>query len=711
MTSIRQQNPLARAFLLSILTVVSAVGLAGCSGGGEDAKTCEPTVGTGEESGGYTDGAGQGGGAGDSGDAGPGLGKFQNAIVAVELVDGSLRSAEIDRTRGVVKISLCGYDKPVHLKVSGKPDNSSQYYDESLRKYVPFPAGQEMHAVVSKFTKNVGITALTDAAWYYIQASHGLDGWKTAVNVDEANGKIKDVFNSYLPKDLQIADITRLPELLSESTGTVEDNAAGNGKYGIVTSGLARAAGLLLQPGAEPNFDTGKLIAKQLGRDLCDGKLDYTACDGKPFFAESEMPAYLPAQLGEFLNAGIGDIAAKCGSEDMEANSLRIVGAKLETSFPYGRAASALEYSKPLYSKRTPMWLLRNDGKVFFWTNQGADPELYEGLKSESFRQLFSQGPLLGATTGGKVYSRDAIAPVDDALPRKEWSAKRPSVTEQPNYFGASTIATMETIMSDALPQFHWWSTYQLIARKGNGEAYIDPRENWGFSGRLDPLGVSKVSSIGVTNGWGMDQEGYFAVTVDGKVFSKGYNFGGQLGLPGMDDAAPSRITVPTQITFPENDVFIVSVAGRQLGAYALDRDGKVWSWGDDAADVQLTRSRTPVRIQEFDTYAPVRQIECAHMRQCAAISKTGEMLVWGTFYKKSVDDVPENTSMDGEKKIYRIVSVDLEGHRVIYIGSSGWTVYGVRDDGQIVVFPTTPEERVFLQPPVAANRSGTCMN
>ncbi len=712
MNCMQPPNTSARALFLSILTLVASVGMAGCqSGGGSDTDACQPVVVTGDQSGGYTDGSGDGSDGEGSGDAGPGLGKFQNAIVVVQLADGTERSAEIDPTRGVVKMSLCGYDKPVHLKVVGKPDGSSTYYDESLRKYAPFPAGQEVHAVVSRFTKNIGITVLTDAAWYYLLATHGPEGWKTAANVDEANARIRDVFNSYLPKDLQIADITRLPELLSEKTGTVENNATGNGKYGIVTSGLARAAGLLLQPGEDQNFDAGKVIARQLGRDLCDGKLDFTACDGKPFFAESERPAYLPAQFGEFLNAGIGDIAAKCGSESMEASSLRIVGAKIETSFPYARVESALEYARPLYSKRSPMWLLRNDGKVFFWANQSATPELYEGLKSESFRQLFAQGPLLGATTGGKVFSRETIVPTDAALPRKEWLAKTPSVTEQPNYFGVSTVATMETIMSDPLPQYHWWSTFQLIARKGNGDAYIDPRDNWNFSGRLEPMPMSKVSSVAVTNGWGMDHDGYFAVTVDGKVFAKGFNFAGQLGLP---EGAPQRVTVPTQLTFSEagKDVFIVSVTGRQLGAYALDRDGRVWSWGDYASYAPSTGSMTPVRKPQFDPHAPVRQIECAHMRQCAAISKSGEMLVWGTFYKKSVDDVPENTSMDPEKKIYKdIVTVDLEGHRVIYIGSSGWNVYGVRDDGKIIVFPTTPEERVFLTPNVAANRSGTCMN
>lgn len=691
---------------LASLIVIAAV-LAGCGAGSAD-SSCQASVAAGDPTGGYTDGGdGDGGGGGaNSGDAGPGLGKFKNALVVVETESGVLPAAEIDETRGVVKISLCGYLKPVHVKVIGKPDGSSSYYDESKKGYGPFPAGAEMHAVVPGFTKNIGITILTDAAWYYLKEKYGEDGWKSAANVDEANLAIRDFFNSYLPEQLRIADITRLPELLSEDTTKVE--ATNNGKYGIVTSGLARAAGLLLRPGEPQDFDAGIIMARQLGRDLCDGKLDYTACDGKPFFSASEKPAYLPAQFAEFLNAGIGDIAARCGSAATEASSLRIVAAKVETSFPYGAVESALEFSKPLYSKRTPIWLLRNDGKVFFWSHRDATPELHEKLQGESFRQLFPQGPLLGATYTGKVFSRAPLEPIDSARVRSEWLAKSPDVLEQPEYFGVSTVATMETIMSDDNPTFHWWSTFQLIARQRDGEAYIDPRDNWSFSGHLSQIGVSNVSSVAVTNGWGLDQEAYFAVTTDGKVFAKGYGYGGQLGLPDMKD--PWRVDEPTALTFPQSNVFIVSVAGRQLGAYALDRDGGVWSWGDDTSDIQFTRSHTPVKLPEFDAYAPIRQIECAHMRQCAAISKNGEMLVWGTFYEKSVDEVPVDSSMEAYKKSYGIFPVGLDGHRIIYIGSNGWTVYGVRDDGKLVVFPSTPESPLVLDPPVQANLSGSCV-
>jgi len=63
--------------------------------------------------------------------------------------------------RGVVHVKLKSYGGPVRFTVRGKADGSTTYYDEAVKKFVAYPAGAELNAVVREVRQERGITILT----------------------------------------------------------------------------------------------------------------------------------------------------------------------------------------------------------------------------------------------------------------------------------------------------------------------------------------------------------------------------------------------------------------------------------------------------------------------------------------------------------------------------------------------------------------------
>jgi photosystem II stability/assembly factor-like uncharacterized protein len=250
-----------------------------------------------------------GGDAGDSasGDGGPGLGRLRNALVRVELADGRVAGeAQVDAVRGVVHVRLSNYAGPVRFTARARADGSTTYYDEAAARFVPYPPGSELNAVVPRFDKNVGITILTEAAWRYLVTRHGADGWKDPARVSEANAVVRDDFNRFVPPEFRVADITRLPYLLGDDTpdGGIADTP--NGRYGVVLSGLGVAAGLFRPADPAPVLR----LAAQMPLDYCDGVLDGT-CNGVPVAGDPADAAYAVAQLPAQLETGVQRIAER----------------------------------------------------------------------------------------------------------------------------------------------------------------------------------------------------------------------------------------------------------------------------------------------------------------------------------------------------------------------------------------------------------------
>jgi hypothetical protein len=603
----------------------------------------------------FSGGGGGGGGGGDGGGGGAGgagggaLGQFLDAIVRVERTDGSLLGQNVtDAEKGLVTIVPCRYSGPLRITVRGKDDGSSQYYEESLRAYAPFPPGIEMNAVVPSLTKNVGITILTEGAWQYLKVKYGPDGWKNPAYIAEANEAVRKEFNRFLPAGLQVTDITRLPVLLNDRTGTASIEATPNGKYGVVNSGLARAGGLMLHEDVLNREGKAVLkLAQQMGADLCDGVID-GFCQDTPVFADSKDAAYLTQQLGEFLNAGVGDIATSCGNADIEQSSLRIVQVKVDV--PGTPFSGGYEYRED-----TPIYLLRNDGKVFRWPSRSQPVEPYR--HDLTFAQLYPASRLLGRLLDGRSVSLSGDISTDP---------------------GPTAVAGIDDSFS---------SSYQVIARLPDGSVLTIDRT--GLATTVP--GLRDVARVAIARG-GAGRPGYFALTTDGSLYAWGDNAAGQLGLGKSQDELGWQPT-PALVSFPSKPSTgkpptIVSVAGRIFGAFAIDSDGEAWGWGSDLPEGGGTPiSTSPQLLSSFDQSKPVRQIECAAFAVCAALSERGEVTVWG----------------------YPGASVPLDGRRTVFIGAAGLAVYGLLDDGSLALFPGYADAQIVPPGITAATSSGNC--
>ena len=613
---------------------------------------------------GGTGGDAAGSGGGDGAGTGGSLGQFVNALVRVERNDGSLLGQAVtDSDKGLVTIVPCRYQGALHISVRAKPDGSTQYYEESTRQYVAFPVGTVINAVVPNLDKNVGITVLTEAAWNYLGAKYGADGWKTTAHITEASEAVRKEFNRFLPLRMQIEDITRLPVLLNDKTPNNTIDATKNGIYGVVNSGLARAAGLLRVGDASAALR----IVQQMGADLCDGLID-GKCNGKPVVGDSSELAYLVPQLAEFLNTGVGDIATNCGTAATEIGSLRVVQMKVN-----GSAQGA-------YTDTTPIWLLRNDGQLFYWLDRNTAPVPYAtGLR---FRQLMASGPLLGVDTQGVAYLNPArnrfVTPVDVSV----------APVPVPSYRGVSSVAAHDPTKAD--------QHFLQVSRLEDGQAYVaDPaitQNNIDITRPPTAVGLRSVVRLGV----GIPGA-YYAVTSDGSLFSWGTNFGGQLGL-GLTETQQPSVSAPTLVRFP-GGTSMASVSGHWDGAFAIDSSGSIWGWGNlyEAEAVLPAETPTPVKILSLEQYGPFSQIECGDFGVCLSLTRTGDLVGWGRF-------LCSGCGLSAPTK------VQLGGRKAVFVGESGVIVYAVLDDGSLALFRNGPSAPSIVAPGIlGASAGGTC--
>jgi hypothetical protein len=680
-------------------------------------------------------GAGDGAGGGDGAGAGGSLGQFLNAVVRVERSDGSLLGQAVtDADKGMVTVVPCRYQGPVHITVKAKADGSSKYFEESTGQYAVFSAGEEMHAVVPSVTKNMGITLLTEAAWQYMLVKNGPDGWKTQANVVAANQAIISSFNQFLPKDLQITDITRLPFLVGGATAAGSLDTSANGVYGIVSSGLARAAGLLRSGDLAPAL---KLV-RQLGKDLCDGVIDLT-CNGVPVVANSADAAYLPPQFAETLNRGVGDVAAACGKAEANSAAMRV------TQIQIGRrpAPPVLDPKKPIvstpttdyYTDNQPIVLLRSDGKAFFWADRKMPAKPY--FPEYSFNQIFPQfGENFTAMTptGQFVSNNENVA--EDVL------------NLRPNFTGTTTAAglynrfkkdytaymvrlpngkvsyfphyTPSTVRFESLP-----SSKETLLGNITAIALLKNCCLYTADLTVDPTASFDTPVNGVFYSVFNDHPTFLAVTTDGSVYAWGNNQSGTLG---------NGLVAPRTGAGPRgklgNDLFqteapakvlglpaITSVTGSTTAAFAIDTAGKVWTWGSPLPSslglLPLSSATVPtlkpVQLKHLDAFGPMAQLSCDSTEICLGMTRSGKLLAWGPFTQGGSGAV--------SVEFFPLTDVALPaGRRVTFLGTSLAMNYAVLDDGTLVVFPTSPTAPKFIDtraaipaPPLRAS-APTCV-
>ena len=262
------------------------------------------------------DGGTSGGGDGSGADGGGGLGKTLNALMTVtRIADGALvGQALTDATTGLVKIKAGPGTGPVLLTLSGT--ENATYFDEAKNAQVPFGPGKVLHALVDKFDENVGVSAFTEAAYLYALNNYLADpaaiaagtaplrttGSVTGLTLQQvqvANSAVLNEVNRTLQSAVALTSVKSLPTPIGIGSG---NNALSTSRYGIaaaITGGFTLNAAGYLPDVATPALEA----AKQLSRDLTDGKLNGFALDGTPAAPGSSI-SYEVMNFPATLNAG-----------------------------------------------------------------------------------------------------------------------------------------------------------------------------------------------------------------------------------------------------------------------------------------------------------------------------------------------------------------------------------------------------------------------
>ncbi|OYT93925.1 MAG: RCC1 repeat-containing protein [Burkholderiales bacterium PBB3] len=181
------------------------------------------------------------------------------------------------------------------------------------------------------------------------------------------------------------------------------------------------------------------------------------------------------------------------------------------------------------------------------------------------------------------------------------------------------------------------------------------------------------------------------ALTQDGRVFAWGTNFSGQLGVSGS-----SRST-PTPIEFLLPNTRITAIAAASDHSFALDSEGRLWSWGENEyyqlGHRAYARSNEPRYLSNLEAQGKVQSFAVGPVGG-AAVLADGSLWVWG-FYGR-YDEPTRVTGLPGP-----VAQVKLgESHMVITlvdgrILSTGDNRFGQLGDGST----TSTNDLAFVTP------------
>ena len=222
-------------------------------------------------------------------------------------------------------MNWCAADLPVLLELQGAP--GAQYYDESLDRLVDFPLTAKLRAMVDRFDENVGVSALTEAAYTYAMnqwradpveiaagraplLTDGIPVGLSGAQVRQANQRVLDEVNNRLSDRLRQPSMKALATPIDQNS---DRNALPNNRYGrmaALTGGFAKLSG-----GYNANSPTPALsFTQQFARDMSDGRLDEFALDGPTVAAVGER-AYKGSQAAQDMALGQGAMGQRFGQD------------------------------------------------------------------------------------------------------------------------------------------------------------------------------------------------------------------------------------------------------------------------------------------------------------------------------------------------------------------------------------------------------------
>lgn len=180
-------------------------------------------------------------------------------------------------------------------------------------------------------------------------------------------------------------------------------------------------------------------------------------------------------------------------------------------------------------------------------------------------------------------------------------------------------------------------------------------------------------------------QSHVMALLEDGSVYTWGSNFFGEIG-----DGAPvaykpggelieKTILTPYKVDF---DKKIIAIATGRGASYALDEDGLLYSWGDNAvgqlgiADSKVYNSSTPIRVA---IPKKVKMIVSGDFH-ALALAQDGKLYSWG--YNSSDGEISVTGTGTTEKVIYEPRIVSIPGEITSISAGNGQTWVITKNDG-----------------------------
>lgn len=524
--------------------------------------------------------------------------------------DGQLLgSALTDATAGLVTLRSCASDLPLLLTVTGQP--GARYYDEGTNSYVSFGSGQVLHALVDSLAENVGVSALTEAAYQYAIANFGQAPKSSADQVSQkaigtlnltktqvkaANQAMLGEINRLLPTVAQLSSLTALATPIDATSSA---NALPDNRYGIaalVTGALARSAARYSPGSTAPALE----MTARIARDLADGRINGYGADGATTASRLGGVYYDVTKFPIVLDGAGYSIA-----QQFSQNSLYQKGIGLTDITWAGNLDTSGGLGYGCYTQLDKTALLR-DGTL----------------------NVLRATPAVG---------QNCVAQFDDPIDTVAGSSGATLIRGfATNVVKVDSKARMAFIQKSDGTVWSWGQNLCGVLGIGQtGGTAASP---------LQVLGLRNITSIAVGN--------LFAIARDtnGEVWTWGSAIYGVLGVgsSGFDiavcDVFNGSTSVSRGASFPANHrprkiaglSGIVMVAADQLTALALDTAGRVYQWGlvGSPADINAIVD-APVLVAGLDS---VVMLATAN-RMNFALRKDGTVWGWGANTARTFGD------------------------------------------------------------------------